>query len=117
MTNQESNMQPRGVLWDMDGTLIDSGDVHWDTWRDALALEGYILTRERFDATFGQRNDAILRTYFGTDFPMSEIERIGNAKEAQYRELVRSGQIHLHAGVREWLERLHAAGWQQAFSS
>ena len=110
-------MQPRAVLWDMDGTLIDSGDTHWDTWRDALALEGYALTREQFDATFGQRNDAILRMYFGTDFPLSEIARIGNAKEAQYRDMVRNGQIHLHAGVRNWLDRLHAAGWQQAIAS
>jgi beta-phosphoglucomutase len=117
MTNQTSTSQERAVLWDMDGTLIDSGDSHWDTWRDALALEGYTLTREQFDATFGQRNDAILRTYFGPDFPLSEIERIGNAKEAQYRDMVRSGQIHLHAGVWDWLERLHAAGWQQAIAS
>ncbi len=117
MTNQTSTSQERAVLWDMDGTLIDSGDSHWDTWRDALALEGYTLTREQFDATFGQRNDAILRTYFGPDFPLSEIERIGNAKEAQYRDMVRSGQIHLHAGVWDWLERLLAAGWQQAIAS
>jgi len=117
MTNQMDESQGRAVLWDMDGTLIDSGDSHWDTWRDALALEGYALTREQFDASFGQRNDAILRTYFGADFPPSEIERISNGKEAQYRDMVRSGQIHLHAGVRDWLDRLHAAGWQQAIAS
>ncbi|HZW92763.1 MAG TPA: hypothetical protein VFF64_07410 [Candidatus Eremiobacteraceae bacterium] len=25
----------RAVLWDMDGTLIDSEDLHWNSWRDA----------------------------------------------------------------------------------
>ena len=31
---------PRAVLWDMDGTLIDSAEYHWLTWRDALAAQG-----------------------------------------------------------------------------
>jgi beta-phosphoglucomutase len=115
--NVQQPVQPRAVLWDMDGTLIDSGDTHWDTWRDALMLEGYQLTREQFNATFGQRNDTILRSYFGHDLSLSEIARISDSKEARYRELVRSGKIHLHAGVHMWLDRLHTAGWHQAIAS
>jgi len=117
MTNQPDETQKCAVLWDMDGTLIDSGNTHWDTWRDALALEGYQLTREQFNATFGQRNDTILRSYFGHDLSLSEIARISDAKEARYRELVRSGEIRLHAGVHAWLDRLHTAGWRQAIAS
>ena len=30
----------RAVLWDMDGTLIDSAEYHWLTWRDTLAGRG-----------------------------------------------------------------------------
>ncbi|MGH7790192.1 MAG: HAD hydrolase-like protein [Candidatus Binatia bacterium] len=44
----------RAVLWDMDGTLVDSGDLHFATWRDVLAERGHALTRAEFDATFGQ---------------------------------------------------------------
>ena len=111
------NTQQRAVLWDMDGTILDSGDSHWETWRDALALEGFDLTREQFDATFGQRNDTILRTYFGPDLPLSEVERIGNAKEERYREIVRAGKLSLHDGVRAWLQHLHEQGWKQAIAS
>ena len=49
----------------MDGTLIDSAEYHWHTWRDTLAGEGHALTDEQFASWFGQRNDAILRRYFG----------------------------------------------------
>ncbi len=117
MQASEPTSSPRAVLWDMDGTLIDSGDNHWVTWRDALAAENFDLTREQFTATFGQRNDTILRVFFGQDLPMSEVERIGGAKEERYREIVRAGHIKLFPGVREWLARLHASGWRQAIAS
>jgi beta-phosphoglucomutase len=112
-----STKQPRAVLWDVDGTLIDSAEYHWLTWRDALADEGFMLTRERFEATFGQRNDEILRGYFGSDMAATEIKRIGDAKEARYRELVRTRGIEPLRGVRRWLEKLRTDGWRQAIAS
>jgi beta-phosphoglucomutase len=108
---------PGAALWDMDGTLLDSGEYHWMAWREALLAERYELTHAEFAASFGQRNDTILRGFFGADFPDSEIARISDAKEARYRELVRERGIDLLPGVRAWLERLHAAGWRQAIAS
>ncbi len=111
------NSNARAVLWDMDGTLLDSAEYHWLAWREALAAEGYTLTREQFAGTFGQRNDTILRAYFGPDYPLSEIDRIGAIKETRYRELVRTRGVETLPGVRRWLERLSASGWRQAVAS
>jgi beta-phosphoglucomutase len=107
----------RAVLWDMDGTLLDSTDYHWRSWREVLAIEGFELTRKRFLESFGRRNDATLRAYFGEDFPLSEVERIGNIKEARYREMVRSEGVQLLPGVAHWLRRLKSDGWHQALAS
>jgi beta-phosphoglucomutase len=107
----------RAVLWDMDGTLLDSAEYHWLAWRDILHAEGYPITYDEFKATFGQRNDTILRGYFGADLPDAEVERIGAAKEARYRDLVRERGITLLPGVGAWLERLREAGWRQAIAS
>lgn len=107
----------RAVLWDMDGTLLDSADYHWVSWREALAAEGFELTRERFAESFGRRNDATLRAYFGEGFPLSEVERIGAIKEARYRDMVRRNGVELLPGVEHWLARLKADGWRQALAS
>ncbi len=108
---------PRAVLWDMDGTLIDSAEYHWLTWRDALAAEGRALTHEEFASFFGQRNDTIVRRFLGEGVAAESIARIGAAKELAYRRLVRERGIAPLPGVRAWLDRLHRAGWKQAVAS
>ena len=112
-----SKHEMKGVLWDMDGTLIDSAEYHWLTWRDTLAGEGHTLTDEQFASWFGQRNDAILRRYFGDAITTEEIARLGEAKEAAYRVMVRERGIEPLPGVRRWLARLREAGWRQAVAS
>lgn len=101
----------------MDGTLLDSADYHWRAWRETLGAEGFELTRELFVESFGRRNDATLRAFFGEEFPLSEVARIGAMKEARYRDMVRRHGVKLLPGVARWLVRLKADGWRQALAS
>jgi len=104
-------------LWDLDGTLVDSEEYHWLSWRGAMAAEGFELTYDRFLASFGQRNDRILGAWLGTDADPERVRRIGDEKEAEYRRLAETRGLTPLPGAREWLEALHAAGWKQAIAS
>src|SRR6476659_10896752 len=94
---------PRAVLWDMDGTLVDSAEYHYQAWRETMAELGRTLARDEFAATFGQRNDAVLRRYIGPHVSADEIERTGTAKEERYRALIAAAGIAPLPCVREWL--------------
>ena len=107
----------RAVLWDMDGTLIDSEDLHWIAWRNALANEGVFITHSQFLSSFGQRNDSILPQWLGAQATPARMERIANAKEELYRGRVRRHGISPLPGVANWLHRLHQEGWLQAIAS
>jgi beta-phosphoglucomutase family hydrolase len=107
----------RAVLWDMDGTLVDSAEYHWQAWRDTMSREGFAVTHEQFMATFGQRNDSILRQWLGETATPKLIQRIGEAKEVLYRQLVREHGIAPLAGALEWVNVLHRQGWGQAIAS
>ncbi len=107
----------RAVLWDMDGTLIDSEEFHWISWRDTLANEGIVITREQFLSSFGQRNDSIIPQWLGSAATPERIAKIGNAKEIRYRELVHREGISPLPGVADWVHRLHDQGWLQAVAS
>lgn len=107
----------RAVLWDMDGTLIDSEEFHWISWRETMAKEGVPITHEQFLSSFGQRNDAIIPQWLSADATPERIERIANAKEEQYRHLIRKNGISPLPGVAVWVHRLHDQGWLQAIAS
>ena len=107
----------RAVLWDMDGTLIDSEEFHWISWRDTMANQGIAITREQFLASFGLRNDSVLPRWLGAAATPERIEKIANAKEEMYRHLVRTEGISPLPGVASWLHRLHSQGWLQAIAS
>ena len=107
----------KGVLWDLDGTLVDSEEFHWLSWRDIMRAEGMELSYPQFLASFGQRNDRILTTWLGTGVDGARMQRIGDEKEAEYRRLVEMHGLQPLPGAREWLERLRHAGWKQSIAS
>ncbi len=107
----------RAVLWDMDGTLIDSEDLHWISWKNTLANEGIFITHRQFVSSFGQRNDSILSEWLGVGTTPERMERIADAKEDLYRRRVRRNGISPLPGVADWLRRLHQEGWLQAIAS
>jgi beta-phosphoglucomutase family hydrolase len=107
----------RAVLWDMDGTLIDSEEYHWIAWRHTMAEESVTITHEQFLASFGQRNDSILPRWLGAAATPERIQNIANAKEELYRGLIRKYGIAPLPGVERWVHRLHEAGWKQTIAS
>jgi HAD superfamily hydrolase (TIGR01509 family) len=101
----------------MDGTLIDSEELHWIAWQTTMANEGITITREQFLASFGQRNDSIIPQWLGAAATPERIEKIANAKEELYRHLIRRDGICPLPGVATWLHRLHRDGWLQVIAS
>jgi HAD superfamily hydrolase (TIGR01509 family) len=107
----------QAVLWDLDGTLVDSADYHWQAWLATMGPEGVRLERSDFEVTFGQRNDAILSRWLGPGATPDRVARLGAAKEAAYRRLMREGGLVPLPGAAAWITRLRLGGWKQAIAS
>lgn len=108
---------PGGVLWDLDGTLIDSSDLHFQAWAEVMRSLGRPLDPALFARSFGIRNDKILRELLAVSGSDEEIHGLGERKEQHYRERVRSRGVPLLPGAAAWLERLRRAGWRQALAT
>jgi HAD superfamily hydrolase (TIGR01509 family) len=107
----------KAVLWDLDGTLVDSAAFHWRAWRDVMAEEGLPVTHEQFVQSFGKRNDLILSGWLGADADPERMRRLSEEKEDRFRALVRAHGIEPLPGVREWVARLHDEGWLHAIAT
>jgi beta-phosphoglucomutase len=112
-----TNNHKRAVIWDLDGTLIDSSHLHWEAWQKVMEVENIALTYEHYVADFGKRNDEILRGRLGADLPDEFIARVSLAKEEIYRDLIRTKGLELLPGARYWLERFKALGCLQALAT
>ena len=105
-----------GILWDMDGVLVDTGELHYQAWVQTLAEVGVPLDREAFRNTFGMNNRETLTVLLGRAPEPELLTRIGNRKEERFRQAAR-GHVEVLPGVRLWLERFQAEGFRQAVAS
>lgn len=101
-----------GVVFDLDGVLIDSHDQHERSWFQLAAELGKPLTKEQFKESFGMRNVMCIPYVFHwADADDHEtIHALGERKEELYRELLAADGIEPLPGVVALLESLAAAG-------
>lgn len=108
-------LPPYAIVWDLDGTLVDTGELHYAAWRRLAEKHALPFTRDDFTSTFGWRNTEIIPHLFGvTD--EAGVARMGAWKEASYREQALLG-VALLPGVAELLASAGAAGFLQAIGS
>ena len=99
----------RGVLFDLDGVLIDSHAQHEEEWEIWARELGRVLPDGFFKRSFGLRNESILPDLLGWAHEPEEIARLAWRKEEIYRELVRRDGIEPLPGVRSLLDELKQA--------
>lgn len=96
-------MELMGVIWDMDGVLVDTRDCHYQSWLEVLASYEIDFSEQKFRDTFGMNNRGILRTLLQREPEDELVQEISEAKESRFRDLIR-GQARLLPGVKSCLD-------------
>jgi beta-phosphoglucomutase len=108
--------RPHAAIWDMDGTLVDTAELHFQAWLQVCTELGRPFSRADFAATFGRRNPEIFHYLFGNQLSEARMAELGDRKEVLYRAAARAGVSPL-PGVRALLEGLQRVGFRQAIGS
>ncbi len=106
----------QGVIFDMDGVLVDSGPAHHRSWQILAGRHGRSVSAERFAQTFGRPSRDIIRVIWGQAVSAEQIRRLDEEKEAIYRQLI-ADHIPLLPGCRAALGRLRQAGLRLAVAT
>lgn len=112
MTEDKSRM---GVIFDLDGVLVDTGWAHKQSWYDLAEKEGFSMSDEFFYSTFGMRNDQIIPMLLAA-VSSEGVDRLSKWKEQRYREII-AEKLTLPSGVGELLSDLKMCGFLLAVGS
>lgn len=97
-----------GIIFDMDGVLLDTFEAHLVTWQQVAAAAGFSFTREEFLALFGKTSKKIAEAIWQRPFSREEIEKLDAHKESLFRDVFRQSPRFVD-GVRELIARLQQA--------
>ena len=108
------------AIFDLDGTLIDSYDAHYEAWRSISATHGVAVTIDDYYSHFGRRNEDLLRECWlragKGELTHGQIVALDHEKEAAYRSIV-AGRLPVMDGARELVASLRADGFRTAVGS
>ena len=107
----------RGVLFDMDGVLVDNRDVHIEAFGIFCDRYGVEDWRGKMTGMFGMGNDDIMRAVMPAELVARKgVRELGLEKEAVYREIY-APTIEPVRGLRELLAALCESGLRCAVGS
>lgn len=109
-------MARQGVVWDMDGVLVDTGKFHYQAWSETLSVYGIPFNHELFRSTFGMNTASIPTALLGQRPAPELLAEISDRTEQRFRQAMR-GRVQPLPGVLDWLKRLRDAGFQHAIAS
>ena len=96
----------QAFIFDIDGTLVDSNELHVDSWDRAFRRFGKQFTREQLRAQIGKGSDQYIPEFLTPD----EIKRFGKQLDEYRSEVFRKEylpKVRPFPKVRELFQRIH----------
>ena len=96
-------MKYNSVIFDLDGTLIDTFELHYRFWSIAMRKAGKELLKSEFIKNYGKSHDDLIR-YIIPSINENEIKNISNFEKMLI--IKNKGKIKLFPEVKEVIKKL-----------
>lgn len=105
-------MENYAVIFDMDGVIAHTNPYHTEAFKQFFDNYGVAYTLAEFeDHMYGKHNDYIMRYFFKRPLTDDEVSRLGEEKEALFREIY-ADHVAPVAGLLPFLDGLKSAGYR-----
>ena len=108
-------MTIQGVFFDIDGTLVDSNDLHVQAWEQAFRDAGHEIERQAIHDQIGKGADMLVPALL-PDASEEQAEALGEAHGAIFKARYLD-QVRPFPRARDLLARVHDAGQKVVLAS
>ena len=98
-----------GVVFDVDGTLVDSNRAHAEAWAEALQHFGFDVPASRVQPLIGMGGDKLLPRLIGVEIDSPEGKEYGEFRSGLFLKKYLP-RLRVFPGARELAERLDGDG-------
>src|SRR4051812_35187541 len=77
------------VLFDIDGTLIDSNPAHVEAWERAFASRGYKIARDRIEIEVGKGGDKLVPSILGQSADQRDGDALRKAEPIEFARIAK----------------------------
>lgn len=116
-------MELKALIFDVDGTLAETEEVHRQAFNETFAAQGLDWHWSKEDyrtllrTTGGKERMVKQREDLGSGPSDAQIADLHKAKTQRYVEIIASGQVSLLPGVAELISRARSAGLRLAIAT
>jgi len=103
-------MSISGMIFDVDGTLVDTNPAHVEAWRRAFLKMGHQVPTSRIVLEIGKGGDLLVPSVLGEQAEEREGEALRKRQKEEFLAIARKERFRLFPGAREIFPALRERG-------
>jgi phosphoglycolate phosphatase-like HAD superfamily hydrolase len=110
-------MSIRGMIFDLDGTLIDTNPAHVEAWRRALQRYGFDVPASRIVPEIGKGGDKLVPSVLGDQVEQEYGEALRKAQKEEFIAIAGRERFRVFPGAVELFSALRQRGIRTALAT
>ena len=110
-------MTLNGMIFDVDGTLVDTNPAHVEAWRRAFQRLGFAVPDERIVPEIGKGGDKLVPSVLGREAEERQGEELRKLQKEEFLEIARRQHFRVFPGATEIFQALRERGIRTALAT